>query len=63
MSKRDSLFGILRGLMVSENLGDVHDEINLLHDLIGLSRPEGNFNDGWTDKDWAALGVTTEEEK
>ena len=57
MSERSSLFGVLRGLMVSENLGDVHDEINLLHDLIGLPRPEGNFDDGWTDKDWAALAA------
>lgn len=56
MSKRDSLLGILSGLMLSENLGDVHDEIDLLHNLIGLPKPEGNFLDGWTDSDWAAVG-------
>ena len=60
VTERGSLFGILRGLMVSENLGDVHDEINLLHDLVGLSQPEGNYLDGWTDSDWAAL--TTEDD-
>ena len=59
-AKRMSLLGILGGLMVSENLGDVHDEINLLHDLIGLPRPEGNFLDGWTEQDWAAVGVVDE---
>ena len=51
MSPRTTLLGILGGLMSCENLGDVHDEINLLHDLIGLSRPEGNFLEGWTDQD------------
>jgi hypothetical protein len=50
--ERGSLLGILRGLMVCENLGDVHDEINLLCDAIGIDRPEGDFNDGWTEDDW-----------
>lgn len=36
--------------MLSENLGDVHDEINLLCDLAGTERPEGRFGD-WTAKD------------
>lgn len=49
---RFSLLGIIRGLMVAENLGDVHDEINHLHDLVGLPRPEGNFAEGWTEQDW-----------
>lgn len=53
---RGSLLGILGGLMVSENLGDVHDEINLLCDLIGIDRPDGNFLEGWTDDDWARAG-------
>jgi hypothetical protein len=55
MSDHRSLLRIIRRLMMSENLGDVHNEVNLLHDLIGLPRPEGDFNYGWTDKDWAAL--------
>lgn len=38
--------------MCSENLGDVHDEINHLCDLAGISRPEGDFMDGWTVRDW-----------
>lgn len=54
--RRFSLVGIIGGLMVSENLGDVHDEINHLHDLAGLPRPQGNFGDGWEAADWANLG-------
>lgn len=46
---------VLLGLMMSENLGDVHDEINLLHDHFGLPRPEGDFLEGWTDGDVAAV--------
>jgi hypothetical protein len=49
---RFSLLGIIGGLMVAENLGDVHDEINFLHDLAGIRRPEGNFIDGWTAEDF-----------
>lgn len=54
--KRTSLLGIIGGLMVSENLGDVHDEINLLCDLVGIPRPQGSFLDGWTEQDWRNLG-------
>ncbi len=54
---RFSLLGIIRGLMVAENLGDVHDELNFLHDIVGLPRPEGGFGDGWTAQDWANVGV------
>ncbi len=50
--KRDSLLGIIGGLMVAENLGDVHDEILLLCDLAGVPHPSGNFIDGWTPDDW-----------
>lgn len=49
---RFSLRGIIRGLMLSENLGDVHDEVNHLCDLAGIPRPAGNFEEGWTDADW-----------
>ncbi len=54
--QRFSLLGIIGGLMVSDNLGDVHEEINHLHDLVGLPRPEGNFLDGWTEEDFARIG-------
>ena len=60
IDKRFSLLGILAGLMVSENLGDVHDEINHLCDLIGIDRPEGNFVDGWTDEDLKRVGEEPE---
>lgn len=61
--ERFSLRGIIAGLMVSENMGDVHEEINHLHDLVGLPRPEGNFLDGWTRDDWAQLGREDEGEE
>jgi hypothetical protein len=53
---RFSLLGIIGGLMVSENLGDVHDEIFHLFDLAGIPRPEGDFEEGWTAKDWESIG-------
>ena len=53
---RHSLLGIIGGLMVAENLGDVHDEILHLCDLAGIPRTEGNFLDGWTDRDWLNVG-------
>jgi len=53
--ERGSLLGIIGGLMVAENPGDVHDEINLLCDLAGVPRPEGNFLQGWTDEDWTSI--------
>lgn len=56
IEKRFSLLGIIGGLMVAEHLGDVADEINHLHDLAGLPRPEGDFLDGWTPADWKAVG-------
>jgi len=49
---RFSLLGIIGGLMVSENLGDVHDEIDNLCDLAGIPRPQGGFEEGWTKQDW-----------
>jgi hypothetical protein len=54
--KRFSLLGIIHGLMVSENLGDVHDEIDHLCDLAGIPRPEGSFEEGWTVEDWRHVG-------
>jgi hypothetical protein len=52
---RFSLLGIIGGLMVAGHLGDVHEEVFYLHDLVGLPRPEGNFENGWTDQDWRNL--------
>lgn len=59
MSKeeRAKLSGIVLGLMLAENMGDVHDYINLLHELLGLKCPEGDFLHGWTDDDIEALGL------
>lgn len=52
---RFSFFGIIGGLMVSENMGDIHDELNHLCDLVGIPRFEGNFQEGWTKRDWASI--------
>lgn len=43
--------------MVADNMGDVHEEINHLHDLLGLPRPEGNFLQGWTEDDLQRVDV------
>jgi hypothetical protein len=53
---RTSLLGIIGGLMVAENMGDVHDEINFLCELVGIPEPTGNFLDGWTARDWRNVG-------
>lgn len=55
MSHREQLIATLRGLMLSEHLGDVHDEIIELAQHLGLDGLEGDFFDGWTDKDWASV--------
>jgi hypothetical protein len=59
---RFSLLGIISGLMVSENLGDVHDEIDHLCDLVGIPRREGNFLEGWTSTDWVTVGKEPDDE-
>lgn len=51
---RHSILGIIGGLMAAEDLDDVHDEINLLCDLAGISRPDGDFK-GWTEEDWERI--------
>lgn len=53
---RFSLLGIIGALMVADNMGDVHDEINHLCALAGIPKPEGNFLDGWTAQDWRNVG-------
>ncbi len=55
--ERFSLRGIIRGLLLSDHLGDVADEINHLCDLVGIARPEGNFMDGWTEQDKNLYGL------
>jgi hypothetical protein len=61
--ERFSLLGIIGGLMLSDNLGDVRDEIDHLHDLIGLPRPEGGFVDGWTDDDMRRVGMEPDDDE
>lgn len=52
IDRRFSLLGVLHGLMCAENLGDVHDELDHLCDVLGIQRLEGNYVDGWTPDDW-----------
>ena len=59
--ERTSLLGIIGGLMVADNLGDVHDELNFLCDLVGIARPDGNYLDGWTDEDWHRVNRTPDQ--
>jgi hypothetical protein len=47
MCDKERLIDVMHGLMLSENLGDVHDQIFRLADAIGVPRPEGDFFDGW----------------
>ena len=61
MTPRLSLLGIIGGLMVADNMGDVHDEINNLCNLVGIPEPEGDFIDGWTAQDWKNVGREPEE--
>lgn len=57
-----SLIGVLRGLMLSENLGDVRDEIDFLCDIIGIPRFDGDYLDGWTDDDYRSVGIEPEDD-
>lgn len=45
----------IKSLMVAENFGDVHDEIDRLRSLVGLQHLEGGFEDGWTKADWKGV--------
>lgn len=46
----------IRGLMLSDNLGDVHEEVDQLRAAIGLPYLEGDYLSGWTATDWEGLG-------
>jgi len=50
--ERERLMKLLRGLMRCENMGDLHEQINLLCAVLHLRKPEGNFMDGWSVDDW-----------
>ena len=55
-NRTGSLLGVIGGLMAADNLGDVHDEIDFLCDIVGIERPDGGYEDGWTDADWKRVG-------
>lgn len=52
---RPTLFEIIGSLMLSDNLGDVHESIDELRALVGVPPLEGNYLEGWTDTDWASI--------
>lgn len=51
---------VIYGLMLADNLGDVHEEIDQLRRAVDLPDLEGDFVTGWTDADWE--GIDDEEE-
>jgi hypothetical protein len=59
--ERAMLLGVIRGLMLSENMGDVHDVLNALCLLAGVPKLKGSFWD-WEESDWASVGVSEDEE-
>lgn len=50
-------FSAIRGLMLSDNLGDVHEEIDRLRAAVDLPALEGDYLDGWTGLDWEGTGT------
>jgi hypothetical protein len=61
--ERGSLLRIIRGLMLADHLGDVHDEMNLLCDLAGIPRRTGGYEEGWSSQDWRSIGIVPEEDE
>lgn len=55
INRRFSLLGIIGALMVADNPGDVHEEIDHLRALVGLPPLEGDFLGGWTERDWEVV--------
>lgn len=47
--ERRTLKSVIAGLIVSENMGDVHDEIIILCEILGETPPVGGFVGGWDD--------------
>lgn len=47
----------IRGLMLSDNLGDVHEEIDRLRAAVDLDPLEGDYLSGWTGIDWEGTGT------
>lgn len=46
----------IRGLMLSDNLGDVHEEIDRLRAAVDLPELEGDYLSGWEAVDWEGTG-------
>lgn len=47
--------GAIYSLMLSDNLGDVHEVIDRLRSAVDLPPLEGDFLDGWEPADWEGL--------
>lgn len=52
----DEVRGVIYGLMLSDNLGDVHEEIDRLRAAVDLPALEGDYLSGWEPSDWEGLG-------
>lgn len=60
MTATTDLVPIIRSLMFSENMGDVHEVIDRLCKMAGIPVPEGDFLDGWTDQDLRNVNAANE---
>lgn len=49
--ERRQIKAVIWSLMMSDNMGDVHECVNTLCDALGWPQPEGNYLAGWTDRD------------
>lgn len=57
----EGVLEVLSGLMLSDHLGDVHDQINRLCDLFDLDHLEGDYETGWTQNDCEMVGIDWED--
>lgn len=53
---QDVALSAIRGLMLSDNLGDVHEEIDRLRAAVDLPGLEGDYLSGWEAVDWEGTG-------
>lgn len=56
-NNRDVVLAAIRSLMLSDNLGDVHEEVDRLRAAVGLAPLAGNYLSGWEPVDWEGIGT------
>ena len=52
---RAEILAVISDLMLSDNLGDVHEATDKLRRAVGLPDLKGNYLDGWAKADWKGL--------